>query len=196
MSLLAEKTALRRSLAKLGRRMDRTQRDSLSATARDLIQRQSAWQQARTVLFYWPLPDELDLWALARTAMLAGKAVGLPRHNPAVDEYEPRAVRSLEDDLMAGKYGIPEPKESCALLLLKRLDLILVPGVAFDRHGRRLGRGKGYYDRLLRNLSGIKCGVAFDEQVISEVPVAAHDKYVNCILTPTRWLVFERPVLE
>ena len=68
-----------------------------------------------------------------------------------------------------------------------RLDLVLVPGVAFDLHGRRLGRGRGYYDRLLSQVGGRTCGVAFDEQVVSEVPVEAHDVLLNCILTPTRW---------
>jgi 5-formyltetrahydrofolate cyclo-ligase len=73
---------------------------------------------------------------------------------------------------------------------MNRLDLILVPGLAFDLNGRRLGKGKGYYDRLLAGVSGIKCGVAFDEQVVSEVPAGPHDVRVNCILTPTRWLEF------
>jgi 5-formyltetrahydrofolate cyclo-ligase len=61
--------------------------------------------------------------------------------------------------------------------------------VAFDLHGHRLGRGKGYYDALLRALSGTACGVAFDQQIVTEVPVAAHDVRMNCLLTPTRWVV-------
>jgi 5-formyltetrahydrofolate cyclo-ligase len=64
----------------------------------------------------------------------------------------------------------------------------LVPGVAFDLHGRRLGRGKGFYDRLLADVRGKTCGVAFDEQIVREVPVEPHDSDVNCILTPTRWI--------
>ena len=71
---------------------------------------------------------------------------------------------------------------------LNRLDFILVPGVAFDLHGRRLGRGRGYYDILLAKVRGTTCGVAFDEQIVREVPVEPHDSDVNCILTPTRWI--------
>jgi 5-formyltetrahydrofolate cyclo-ligase len=56
--------------------------------------------------------------------------------------------------------------------------------------GRRLGRGKGYYDRLLAAVRGAKCGVAFDQQVVSEIPVEPHDILMNFTLTPTRWLVF------
>jgi 5-formyltetrahydrofolate cyclo-ligase len=68
------------------------------------------------------------------------------------------------------------------------LDLILVPGVAFDLQGRRLGRGKGYYDQLLGALHGTRCGVAFDQQVVDEIPMAPHDMTLHCILTPTRWV--------
>ena len=71
---------------------------------------------------------------------------------------------------------------------LNRLDFVLVPGIAFDLQGRRLGRGKGYYDRLLAEVRGKTCGVAFDEQIVDEIPVEPHDIHVNCILTPTRWI--------
>ncbi|HLP77584.1 MAG TPA: 5-formyltetrahydrofolate cyclo-ligase, partial [Candidatus Paceibacterota bacterium] len=76
----------------------------------------------------------------------------------------------------------------CAPVSLNQLDLVLVPGVAFDACGRRLGRGKGFYDRLLADTRGIKCGVAFDEQIVTGIPVEPHDVLVDCILTPTRWI--------
>jgi 5-formyltetrahydrofolate cyclo-ligase len=60
--------------------------------------------------------------------------------------------------------------------------------VAFDLHGRRLGRGKGFYDRLLARTRGTKCGVAFDEQIVAKITVEPHDAQVNCLLTPTRWI--------
>ena len=78
---------------------------------------------------------------------------------------------------------------TCAPALLNSLDLVLVPGVAFDLHGRRLGRGKGYYDQLLAGVCGTTCGVAFDEQIVREVPLEPHDVLMNCILTPTRWVM-------
>ena len=69
---------------------------------------------------------------------------------------------------------------------MNRLDLVLVPGVAFDLQGRRLGRGRGFYDRLLADVDGIKCGIAFDEQMVNEVPAGPPDVRLNFILTPTR----------
>jgi 5-formyltetrahydrofolate cyclo-ligase len=66
--------------------------------------------------------------------------------------------------------------------------LALVPGVVFDQEGRRLGRGKGFYDRLLPSVGGPLCGVAFDWQVLPAIPVEPHDHVLNYILTPSRWL--------
>ncbi|HZL12624.1 MAG TPA: 5-formyltetrahydrofolate cyclo-ligase, partial [Verrucomicrobiae bacterium] len=87
-----------------------------------------------------------------------------------------------------GKFGIREPKASCAEILLIEFDLILVPGIAFDLHGNRLGRGQGFYDRLLAEFRGTKIGIAFDEQISTEVSAEAHDVRVDFILTPTRCL--------
>jgi 5-formyltetrahydrofolate cyclo-ligase len=70
---------------------------------------------------------------------------------------------------------------------LNQLDFLLVPGVAFDRSGRRLGRGKGFYDRLLAGVTGMKCGVAWDEQIVHELPAEPHDIAMDLMLTPSRW---------
>ncbi len=96
-------------------------------------------------------------------------------------------------DLQVGHFGIREPRSPCAPLPLTRLDLILVPGVAFDLHGRRLGRGKGYYDQLLKGLQGTTCGVALDQQIVAEVPAEPHDVRLKCLLTPTRWIEVPLP---
>ena len=97
-------------------------------------------------------------------------------------------VHDAAKDFVEGKFGILEPAAACELGELKRLDLILVPGVAFDWQGHRLGRGKGYYDRLLGEVSGTTCGVGYDHQIIATIPVEPHDVRLNCILTPSHWL--------
>jgi 5-formyltetrahydrofolate cyclo-ligase len=89
-------------------------------------------------------------------------------------------------EIVSGQFGIREPDPDCIEIPSHQLDLVLVPGVAFDLHGRRLGRGKGFYDRLLTEVRGMKCGVAFDEQVLNEIPKESHDIHMNFILTPTR----------
>jgi len=112
----------------------------------------------------------------------------LPRFIRTTNQYTACQIKDPLTDLQLGRFGIREPAEHCADLTISQLDLLLVPGVAFDLHGRRLGRGKGFYDQLLAVASGTTCGVAFDEQIVKEIPVEPHDIFVDCILTPTRWL--------
>jgi 5-formyltetrahydrofolate cyclo-ligase len=71
---------------------------------------------------------------------------------------------------------------------LDQFDLVLVPGMAFDSSGNRLGRGQGFYDRLLAETSGVKCGVGYDFQLLEKIPAEPHDAKVDFILTPTRCL--------
>jgi 5-formyltetrahydrofolate cyclo-ligase len=121
-------------------------------------------------------------------ALTARKQVFLPRFMPRTNSYVACHVKFPDTDLALGQFGVREPSESCAQFPLNRLDLVLVPGIAFDLHGRRLGRGKGFYDQLLAAVRGKTCGVAFDEQIVNEIPVEPHDVLLNCILTPSRWI--------
>jgi 5-formyltetrahydrofolate cyclo-ligase len=97
-------------------------------------------------------------------------------------------VKNLRSDIVTGQFGIREPDAKCVELPLNRLDLALVPGIAFDLQGRRLGRGRGFYDRLLADVGGVKCGIAFDEQMAGEIPAGPRDIRLNFILTPTRFV--------
>jgi len=107
---------------------------------------------------------------------------------PYAGGYTACRITDPEKDIRVGQFGIREPNARCEQISLNLLDLILTPGVAFDLHGWRLGRGKGFYDRLLAAVHGTTCGVAFDEQIVAQIPVEPHDTHVNCILTPTRWI--------
>jgi 5-formyltetrahydrofolate cyclo-ligase len=180
----ALRTQVRAELAK----MTVESRTTASAQARAVMERQSAWQNAASVLFFAPMPQELDVWPMLVDALAAGKTVALPRFDPEAGSYVGCQVKNLASDLVAGRFGIREPKNGCAIVPLNRLDFVLVPGVAFDLHGRRLGQGRGFYDQLLAAVRGRTCGVAFDEQIVREVPVEPHDICLNCILTPTRWI--------
>jgi 5-formyltetrahydrofolate cyclo-ligase len=81
---------------------------------------------------------------------------------------------------------VREPAASCVEIPLNKFDLVLVPGAAFDLNGSRLGRGQGFYDRLLEKVSGVKCGVAYDFQLLEKIPTEPHDAKVDFILTPSR----------
>lgn len=159
-----------------------------SAAAIRLLTDRVEWRQSLNILLFAPLLDELDVWPLLELGIAQGKTICLPSIQPASDAYGCRVVRDPSRDLVIGRFGIREPSLDRPLLLGNRLDLTLVPGVGFDLHGCRLGRGKGFYDRLLLGVEGVKCGAVFDQCVVDEVPVEPHDIRVNCILTPTRWI--------
>ncbi len=164
------------------------QREEASAQACALLQAQPIWKNVRTILFYAPLPSELNIWALVPEALASGKIVLLPKFDPAPNSYSIWRIKNIDTDLLPGRFGINEPSQNCSPFALNQLDLSLIPGIGFDLRGGRLGRGGGFYDRLLAQVSGIKCGVAFDEQIAAEIPVEPHDIRLDCILTPTRWL--------
>ncbi len=185
-TLLAPKAALRKQIRAALEKFSPAARATLSAQIRDRLKELAVWKNAGSVLFFAPRPDELDLWPLLEEALTAGKIAALPRYHPAGKNYIACRVQNLRSEIAPGAFGIREPAARCPEIPLSRLDLILVPGVAFDWHGRRLGRGKGFYDRWLAGTRGVKCGIAFDEQMADEIPTGPSDVRMNFILTPTR----------
>lgn len=194
-------TTLKRELRQLARtrnsQITPEQRRTLSAAAIAQLLARPEFHRAQRILGYLPLKDELDLSAALESALRAGKTVALPRYLPEENTYCAALLTcplttnhsSLTTHLTPGAFGILEPSASAAIMPLNQLDFILVPGVAFDSSGRRLGRGKGFYDRLLANVNSaecIKCGIAADEQIVSGIPAEPHDISVNLIVTPTR----------
>ena len=183
-----EKQSMRKQVCAAVAQMESGERVAASARACALLEAQAQWRTAQWVMFFAPLPEELDIWPLLTVALSAAKKVALPRFVAETKTYEARQVLDPKLDLQVGYFGIREPCSHCAPLTSIRLDLILVPGVAFDSHGRRLGRGKGYYDQLLKGLRGTTCGVGFDQQIVGEIPVEPHDVRLDCILTPGHWI--------
>jgi len=149
-------------------------------------------RSAHAILFYAPLRDELDVWPLLEKSLAAGTICALPFFDSTTQTYSARQVENLTTDIVAGKFGVREPAPGCAPIALNELHLTLVPGVAFDLQGRRLGRGLGFYDRLLREVSGIKCGVCLDFQIVEQLPVEPHDVNVGFLATPNRCLSIRR----
>jgi 5-formyltetrahydrofolate cyclo-ligase len=169
---------------------------AMAAASRQLcarLEEQELWKRAQAILFFAPLAAEPDIWPLVAKALVAGKIAALPRFVPEGSVYEACRITDCGRDVQAGEFGIREPAAACARIELNRLDLVLVPGVAFDLDGRRLGRGKGFYDRLLAPFRGPACGVAFDQQLAPQVPVGSHDVRLSYILTPPRGHVVTGP---
>ena len=151
---------------------------------------------AHTILFFAPLPDELDIWPVMELSMALGTVCALPYFDAQRKAYGARVLAKLATDVVTGKFGVREPAASCEEISLEKFDLVLVPGTAFDLQGNRLGRGLGYYDRLLGNISGIKCGLGYDFQLLETIPSEPHDMQVDFVLTPTRCVKTRRGIAE
>ncbi|MDD5217650.1 MAG: 5-formyltetrahydrofolate cyclo-ligase [Candidatus Omnitrophica bacterium] len=149
------------------------------------LTRNPVFKKARNVLTYVALPDEVETREFILKALKSGKNVFVPAVERARKRIRIYRIESLRRDLRKGAYGIDEPlKKKARLGDPKCLDLILVPGLGFDRMGRRLGRGAGYYDRFLKRASGVvKVGIAFKEQVVKKIPTAKHDVRLDDVIT-------------
>jgi 5-formyltetrahydrofolate cyclo-ligase len=161
----------------------------------ELVERLKAQiPSAHTILFFAPLPDELDIWPVLELSMALGTTCALPFFDAQNQVYGARVLNKLAIDIVAGKFGVREPAASCAEISLEKFDLVLVPGMAFDLSGSRLGRGQGFYDRLLEKISGIKCGLAYDFQLLEKIPTEPHDARVDSVFTPSRCVKTKRKV--
>ena len=148
------------------------------------IQNMEKYKSAKVIACYKALLHEVELNSLIEDAIAKGKSVLFPRvNNSELDFYK---VSEMHKNLFEkSNFGVEEPKEECEKFLdLNKIDLIIVPGVCFDKAGNRLGFGKGYYDRLLQKIDAYSVGVCFKEQLADEgvIPTDTHDKKVNEVI--------------
>lgn len=161
-----------------------------SRTIATTVAARADFQAARTLLLTLPFGSEWDAVPLLATAVGMNKVVVLPRVNLATRMLELCAVTNLERDVAPGYRGIREPLPHCGQVEPAAIDWALVPGVAFDRNGRRLGYGGGFYDRLLPLLppDALRVAGAFELQIVDAIPYGAHDLSVDAIVTEVRTL--------
>ncbi len=175
---------MRRALAEL----EPATRRAWSARIADQLEGLDWFRNAPRVAFYASLPDEVATEALLAARWRDGAAVFLPRMR-ADGALDFVAVRR-EADLRASRHGIREPRPDLPAADLTEIDVVVVPGLAFDATGLRLGRGGGYYDRTfgvprLRDpeVRPRLVGVAFALQILDALPRAAHDLHVDLLIT-------------
>ena len=151
----------------------------LSAKICENLQNQDCFLQADTIYFYYPLNTEANMLLLAKKALSMDKQIAFPKVNGRnMDFYE---VRSLTE-FTEGTFHVMEPigqRKIC-----KNDPLVLVPGLAFDAQGRRMGYGKGYYDKYFARYSEcIKVGICYAVQIIDEVPTSQYDITMDAVAT-------------
>lgn len=181
------KKLLRERVLTLLRNQKEEERLIKSLAIKDKLFQMQAFQKAETVLFYASFDGEVETFEMMKEAEKLGKIIGLPGISRNNKQILPLAVASLETGLEVGLYGIKQPKVDQAKTLREdRLDMVVVPGVAFDKKNNRLGRGGGYYDRFLETLPAHipTVGLAFDFQIVDALPSQEeHDVRVSRVLT-------------
>ena len=160
------------------------QRLAANARIRALLADLPEFQQARTVLLFVSMPDEVDTLPILADALAAGKAVAVPKVDTRRKVMDACVLRNLDRDLAPGVFGILEPTAS-ETIEPASIDFVLVPARGFDRQGNRLGRGGGYYDRYMSapGFHATRCGIAFAAQLLDALPHDAHDLPVHLLVT-------------
>lgn len=142
------------------------------------------WRESETVLLYVPLPDEPDVIPLLLAAEKQSKKLFLPKFDPDIQAYKIAQIKNVQTDLLPGKFNIPEPITPFSEV--KDINFALIPALAYDLKGTRLGRGKGYYDRLLGKINvTVKCGSCWSVSIVSKLPRMQYDIPVDYLVSPS-----------
>jgi 5-formyltetrahydrofolate cyclo-ligase len=184
-----EKQRLRKEILDRRKELSAAHRVVRSA---DILQRLfelEAVRSATWIHFYVSSGHEVETTGMIAHALSRGKRVSVPKMEPESKRLILSELRDPVRELSPGPKGIPEPKpEAFRPVDAHAMALFVIPGVAFDERGNRLGQGAGYYDRLLANISDRIpiVGLAFELQIVKEIPVGEHDIKVNWIVTEKR----------
>ncbi len=180
------KDQLRRGMLRCLKQQKEDARRRRSEAIRRKVFRLAAFRRAKTICCYVALPYEVQTWRMIEEMLTKGKRVVVPVARPRTKRLGLSEVRHPDAELVRGSFGVWEPARSARRPVpLRALDLVLVPGVAFDRRGHRVGHGHGYFDRFLARVPKTTptVGLAFRFQLLDRLPVAAHDHAVQTILT-------------
>lgn len=175
-----EKTEIRKIVRGLKKEVPLEEKKRRSMPIMERVSTLPAFEQAKTVLLYWSMDDEVYTHEFVRQ-WYERKRILLPCVDG--DDLLLRQYTGPESMQPGPQFGIPEPTGE-VFTELEKVEMIVVPGVAFDRKNNRMGRGRGFYDRLLKSTpNAVKVGVAFDFQIFDSIPVESFDVPMDFVVT-------------
>lgn len=173
-----EKNKIRATIRNIKKTITDTEKITASDMVFSVLTRLPEWIQAEKILMYHSLPDELSTIRLLTE--IKDKHFFLPK----VISNDLEIYPYNKSKLLIGYYNIKEPYGDILPIHPEELDLIIVPGIAFDNEKNRLGRGKGFYDRLLQHTNVIKIGIGYNFQLIESIPHNENDIKMDIVITP------------
>ncbi len=145
--------------------------------------------EARIVLLYTSIANEVDTEEIIKRSFMYSKIIVLPSYDPETHQMTLMKIDDPDKDLVQGPRGNREPNpEWCKVVPIDCLDIAIIPGLAMDEKGGRIGSGQGYYDRLIPELplTTRKVGLVLEDQIVPLVPLETHDKHVDIVVTEKR----------
>ena len=178
------KKALRQQLRQYLTSISPAELQERSMAACQLLREQKEYQRADVIMIFLTMAREVDTTPIALAAWHDAKRVLAPLVLRDQHRMLPVEIQSLTTDMQPGERGINEPAEGLPVPV-SDIDLVVVPGLGFDRRGNRLGSGSGFYDRFLahRDFRGISCALAFEDQMIESIPIETTDVPVQMLVT-------------
>ena len=178
------KKELRREILKIRNNLDKNTKKKYDEIIFTKLRKRKEYINSNNVFIYLGYGSEIDTISFVKEMFLDGKNVCIPKTNTEDKTMEAVIIRDL-DNLEEDKYGILEPVSNYEVINKDEIDLVIMPGLAFDNHGGRLGYGGGYYDKFLMDCSAdkFKIALAYNFQVIESVPKEEHDILIDCIIT-------------
>ena len=184
---LKSKDEIRKEIFNRLRKQTKEEKSHKSKVIKKKLFSSGAFKKAGVVMFYVSRDEEVDTHRMIKEALKNGKRVVVPFSVIETNQIIASELIDPKKDLELGPYGVYQPKKGSSLrkIPLEEIDLVIVPGVAFDEKNNRLGRGKGYYDRFLKKLPpGTKTiGLCFDFQLKSYLPKHSHDFPVSKVIS-------------
>ncbi|MBN2423156.1 5-formyltetrahydrofolate cyclo-ligase [Candidatus Woesearchaeota archaeon] len=184
------KKKLRKEYLQLRRGYKKENLDKKNKAVKENLESLEEVIKSKNILFYISFENEVETHDLIKDALKQNKKVIVP-----YIEKKEIYLSDLKDfnELEKGKFGILEPKKKFIRKAdIHKVDLIIVPGVAFDKKGHRIGFGAAYYDKLLKKSKAIKIGLAYEFQIVDEIPKEAHDVAVDIIISEKQILRFKK----
>ena len=181
-SIGEKKKEIRRHFVDMRKSISAEDKAALDSLLFEKTVSQKSYIDAEYVLVYYPIKNEPDILRIAEDALKKGKKVAFPRSNTKEFTLDFGVIDSL-DELVCGAYSIPEPSSLSVSYVDNDKTLCIVPGLAFDRNGKRIGYGKGYYDRFLKDFGGVSVGLCYSQFLVDSLPVDDYDISVDIIIS-------------